>query len=115
MEHPRTFCEGGAPWQRQRTREPASSVGARGEQLGTQRVRRIRRTNGALVAVGDCTLSSGLGARAGLESDRSLGEDVECLPIIREYAADQARFFRDFAEAYVKMGMLGVRPSSLRA
>lgn len=30
-----------------------------------------------------------------------------CLPYIREYAADQDKFFKDFAAAYVKLATLG--------
>lgn len=44
---------------------------------------------------------------AGIPTDHVLPDDPTCQPIIREYAADQDRFFRDFAEAYVKMTTLG--------
>ena len=50
--------------------------------------------------------------RAGLASDKALGDDEMCLPIIREYAQDQGRFFADFAAAYRKMGQQGVLPPS---
>nr|UBZ25209.1 L-ascorbate peroxidase [Chlamydomonas sp. UWO 241] len=44
----------------------------------------------------------------GLPSDHVLPDDEECLPIIQEYANDQAAFFEAFSAAYVKMCGLGV-------
>lgn len=44
----------------------------------------------------------------GLPSDHALPEDPECLPIIREYARDEAAFRRDFAQAYRKLVATGV-------
>ena len=46
---------------------------------------------------------------AGIPTDHVLPDDPTCAPLIREYADDQARFFADFAEAYVKMTGLGAR------
>lgn len=43
----------------------------------------------------------------GLPSDHALPEDPDCLKLIEAYAADQQLFFRDFAEAYVKLTNLG--------
>jgi adenylate cyclase len=42
-----------------------------------------------------------------LATDAALASDPECRPIVEQYAADQAAFFRDFAEAYRKMTILG--------
>ena len=44
----------------------------------------------------------------GLPSDHVLPEDAECLAVIREYAADQGAFFRDFSRAFVKLSEQGV-------
>ena len=43
----------------------------------------------------------------GLPSDHVLPDDPECQPVIKMYAADQARFYKDFAAAYQKLTMLG--------
>lgn len=43
----------------------------------------------------------------GLPSDHVLSDDAQCRPWIEKYAADQQRFFEDFAAAYVKMCSLG--------
>lgn len=43
----------------------------------------------------------------GLPSDHVLPDDAECQPVIKMYAADQSRFFTDFAAAYQKLTMLG--------
>ena len=51
-----------------------------------------------------------MAAHIGLNSDKALGDDDVCVPLLQEYAADQPRFFADFAAAYVKMGAQGVLP-----
>ena len=43
----------------------------------------------------------------GLASDRLLTLDPECKKWVEAYAADEALWFADFAEAYVKMGRAG--------
>jgi len=45
----------------------------------------------------------------GLPSDHVLPDDLECKPIIEEFAKDQPAFHREFADAYVKMTTLGAR------
>ncbi|CAL5005309.1 unnamed protein product [Urochloa decumbens] len=49
------------------------------------------------------TSSSGMEAMVGLRTDWSLTEDEECLRWIRIYAEDQARFFDDFRDTYIKL------------
>ncbi|WVZ92205.1 hypothetical protein U9M48_038288 [Paspalum notatum var. saurae] len=49
------------------------------------------------------TSSSGMAAMVGLRTDWALTEDDECLRWIRVYAEDQARFFDDFKDAYIKL------------
>jgi peroxidase len=41
-------------------------------------------------------------------SDRALVEDPEMRALVQTYARDQGAFFRDFADAYVKMGLKGL-------
>ncbi len=48
-----------------------------------------------------------MAAHIGLPSDKSLPDDPECRVWIQRYADDQARWFEDFAAAYIKMGTLG--------
>ena len=43
----------------------------------------------------------------GLPSDHVLPEDEALRPTIQLYAADQRRFFDDFAAAYLKLSALG--------
>ena len=43
----------------------------------------------------------------GLASDRALLLDSECMEVVRGYAADQGRFFDDFAVAYNKVSARG--------
>lgn len=43
----------------------------------------------------------------GLESDHVLADDVVCRPIIEKYAEDQAAFYSDFGDAYLKLSRLG--------
>lgn len=43
----------------------------------------------------------------GLPSDHALPDDPECLKLIETYAADQQRFFKDFAAAYQQLTNLG--------
>ena len=43
----------------------------------------------------------------GLPSDHVLPEDEALRPTIELYAADQRRFFSDFAAAYLKLTSLG--------
>lgn len=45
----------------------------------------------------------------GLPSDHVLPDDSDCKPVIQMYAADQKLFFKDFADAYVKLTMLGAQ------
>ncbi|GAB4820290.1 hypothetical protein N2152v2_007336 [Parachlorella kessleri] len=52
--------------------------------------------------------SNSMNQHIGIPTDHVLPEDPTCLPIIKEYAADQGLFFRDFATAYVKATSLGV-------
>ncbi|KAF8653702.1 hypothetical protein HU200_061812 [Digitaria exilis] len=56
------------------------------------------------------TSSSGMEAKAmvGLRTDWALTEDDECLRWIRIYAEDQARFFDDFRDTYIKLVDSGV-------
>ncbi|XP_025820918.1 putative L-ascorbate peroxidase 6 [Panicum hallii] len=49
------------------------------------------------------TSSSGMEAMVGLRTDWALTEDDECLRWIRIYAEDQARFFDNFRDAYIKL------------
>ncbi|CAM0147109.1 unnamed protein product [Urochloa decumbens] len=49
------------------------------------------------------TSSSGMEAMVGLRTDWALTEDEECLRWIRIYAEDQARFFDDFRDTYIKL------------
>ncbi|KAG2579942.1 hypothetical protein PVAP13_6NG303600 [Panicum virgatum] len=49
------------------------------------------------------TSSSGMEAMVGLRTDWALTEDDECLRWIRIYAEDQARFFDDFRDTYIKL------------
>jgi len=49
------------------------------------------------------TSSSGMEAMVGLRTDWALTEDDECLRWIRMYAEDQAKFFDDFRDAYIKL------------
>jgi len=42
-------------------------------------------------------------AMVGLRTDWALTEDDECLRWIRMYAEDQAKFFDDFRDAYIKL------------
>ncbi|KAL6646165.1 hypothetical protein ACP70R_017773 [Stipagrostis hirtigluma subsp. patula] len=49
------------------------------------------------------TSSSGMPAMVGLRTDWALTEDDECLRWIGIYAKDQAKFFDDFREAYIKL------------
>ncbi|DBA86813.1 TPA: hypothetical protein ACH3X2_005396 [Trebouxia sp. C0005] len=49
----------------------------------------------------------------GLPSDHVLPDDSDCKPVIQMYAADQKRFFKDFADAYVKLTMLGAQWRSI--
>ncbi|CAL9123353.1 unnamed protein product [Musa acuminata var. zebrina] len=49
------------------------------------------------------TSSGGMSSMIGLPSDRALAEDEECLRWIKIYAGDQAKFFDDFRNAYVKL------------
>ncbi|EES15371.1 hypothetical protein BDA96_07G218600 [Sorghum bicolor] len=49
------------------------------------------------------TSSTGMAAMVGLRTDWALTEDDECLRWIRVYAEDQARFFDDFRDAYIKL------------
>ncbi|CAO2173387.1 unnamed protein product [Urochloa humidicola] len=49
------------------------------------------------------TSSSGMEAMVGLRTDWALAEDEECLRWIRIYAEDQARFFEDFRDTYIKL------------
>eukprot|EP00195_Chlamydomonas_chlamydogama_P011298 CAMPEP_0202898210 /NCGR_PEP_ID=MMETSP1392-20130828/6781_1 /ASSEMBLY_ACC=CAM_ASM_000868 /TAXON_ID=225041 /ORGANISM="Chlamydomonas chlamydogama, Strain SAG 11-48b" /LENGTH=306 /DNA_ID=CAMNT_0049584069 /DNA_START=194 /DNA_END=1113 /DNA_ORIENTATION=+ len=45
----------------------------------------------------------------GLPSDHVLPDDEECLPYIKEFAADQDAFFEAFTSAYLKMTNLGAQ------
>ncbi|WOL09229.1 hypothetical protein Cni_G17982 [Canna indica] len=47
--------------------------------------------------------SDGMSSMIGLPSDRAIADDEECLRWIKIYAGDQARFFNDFKNAYVKL------------
>uniref|UniRef100_A0A0E0AXT8 L-ascorbate peroxidase n=1 Tax=Oryza glumipatula TaxID=40148 RepID=A0A0E0AXT8_9ORYZ len=47
--------------------------------------------------------SSGMPAMVGLRTDWALTEDDECLRWINLYAQDQAKFFADFKDAYIKL------------
>ncbi|XP_064986157.1 putative L-ascorbate peroxidase 6 [Musa acuminata AAA Group] len=49
------------------------------------------------------TSSGGMLSMIGLPSDRALAEDEECLRWIKIYAGDQAKFFDDFRNAYIKL------------
>ncbi|XP_058074428.1 putative L-ascorbate peroxidase 6 isoform X2 [Magnolia sinica] len=49
------------------------------------------------------TSSAGMSNMIGLPSDHALVEDDECLRWIRIYADDQAKFFKDFKSAYIKL------------
>nr|XP_018675343.1 PREDICTED: putative L-ascorbate peroxidase 6 isoform X2 [Musa acuminata subsp. malaccensis] len=49
------------------------------------------------------TSSGGMSSMIGLPSDRALAEDEECLRWIKIYAGDQAKFFDDFRNAYIKL------------
>ncbi len=51
--------------------------------------------------------SRGILSIAGIPTDHVLPDDPTCLPIIKEYAADQGLFFRDFTAAYLKATGLG--------
>lgn len=46
---------------------------------------------------------NGMAAMVGLRTDWALTEDDECLRWIRIYAEDQARFFDDFRDTYIKL------------
>jgi L-ascorbate peroxidase len=48
-----------------------------------------------------------MASHIGLPSDRALPEDASLLPLIKKYAADQAAFFRDFRDSYLRMVALG--------
>ncbi|KAG8087928.1 hypothetical protein GUJ93_ZPchr0010g11084 [Zizania palustris] len=47
--------------------------------------------------------SAGMPAMVGLRTDWALAEDDECLRWINLYAGDQAKFFDDFKDAYIKL------------
>ncbi|KAL5231780.1 hypothetical protein ABZP36_030556 [Zizania latifolia] len=47
--------------------------------------------------------SAGMPAMVGLRTDWALAEDDECLRWIKLYAEDQAKFFDDFKDAYIKL------------
>lgn len=49
------------------------------------------------------TSSSGMATMVGLRTDWALTEDDECLRWIKVYAEDQARFFDDFKDTYIKL------------
>ncbi|XP_062195754.1 putative L-ascorbate peroxidase 6 [Phragmites australis] len=49
------------------------------------------------------TSSTGMPAMIGLRTDWALTEDDECLRWINIYAKDQARFFDDFRDTYIKL------------
>ncbi|KAK3122151.1 hypothetical protein QOZ80_8BG0665760 [Eleusine coracana subsp. coracana] len=49
------------------------------------------------------TSSSGMAGMVGLRTDWALAEDDECLRWIKIYADDQAKFFDDFRDAYIKL------------
>ncbi|CAL9180714.1 unnamed protein product [Musa hybrid cultivar] len=49
------------------------------------------------------TSSGGMSSMIGLPSDRALAKDEECLRWIKIYAGDQAKFFDDFRNAYIKL------------
>ncbi|KAL6858954.1 hypothetical protein ACP4OV_017956 [Aristida adscensionis] len=49
------------------------------------------------------TSSSGMATMVGLRTDWALTEDEECLRWIRIYADDQAKFFDDFRDTYIKL------------
>eukprot|EP00884_Botryococcus_braunii_P020293 jgi/Botrbrau1/6948/Bobra.0215s0025.1 len=51
--------------------------------------------------------SNDMASMIGLPSDKVLPDDPICRPIIEEYAADEALFFRDFSNAYLKLTTLG--------
>ncbi|XP_065848771.1 putative L-ascorbate peroxidase 6 [Euphorbia lathyris] len=53
--------------------------------------------------------SAGMPSMIGLPSDRALIEDTECLRWIRKYADDEAMFFEDFKDAYVKLVNSGAK------
>lgn len=50
-----------------------------------------------------------MASHVGLPSDKALSEDAPCLEWIRVYAGDEGAWKRDFAAAFVKMGVLGAR------
>ncbi|TVT99146.1 hypothetical protein EJB05_55495 [Eragrostis curvula] len=47
--------------------------------------------------------SSGMAGMVGLRTDWALAEDDECLSWIKIYAEDQAKFFDDFRDTYIKL------------
>ncbi|TQD81783.1 hypothetical protein C1H46_032717 [Malus baccata] len=51
-------------------------------------------------------LPKGLGV---LKSDHALFNDAKTRPLVELYANDQSRFFRDFAKAMEKLGVLGIQ------
>ena len=51
--------------------------------------------------------ATGAFKRGGLPSDIVLATSAETRPIVQEYAADNARFLRDFHDAYFKLTSLG--------
>lgn len=53
------------------------------------------------------TLMCAGSSMVGLPSDHVLPEDKALRPVIELYAADQGRFFDDFAAAYLKLTSLG--------
>ncbi|XP_051151176.1 putative L-ascorbate peroxidase 6 isoform X2 [Andrographis paniculata] len=56
-----------------------------------------------LVALSGAHTLGGMSGMIGLPSDRALAEDSECIRWITKYANDEGLFFKDFAEAYVKL------------
>ncbi|KAL7159063.1 hypothetical protein ABFS83_01G004200 [Erythranthe nasuta] len=57
--------------------------------------------------------SGGMSDMIGLPSDRSLGEDDECIKWISKYADDQNLFFEDFKNVYVKLVNSGAKWRSM--
>ncbi|KAG0586604.1 hypothetical protein KC19_2G103000 [Ceratodon purpureus] len=51
----------------------------------------------------------GMTSMIGLATDRALADDEECLKWLKVYAADQGRFFTDFATVYTKLVNTGAR------
>ena len=48
-----------------------------------------------------------MGAMVGIPTDRVLPDDPECIPYIKLYARDQAKWFEDFSLAFLKVSQLG--------